>query len=669
MSKNKFVFVVCGAKEHIDALNYSLKTLKKFSASDIIVITDSARNSEIIRHDHIIDVKTPVNLNHHQASIFIKTGIYGYLPANYRYCYLDTDVIALNSGVDEIFNLFSAPVTFAPDHCRLSGFSPAAVNCGCYEQFGLWQKELKHLIEEQKKHERIPEHPEKKKRLKEKFERLEKNTDPFYIFRYWLSPRKFRLDDEFVLDKKTRVWYDKEGNTVNYDLPNIHPEIEDFTDYRYRANNGKSAWTIHGREVFDCKCDHLGKHIEKEFGIGIADPEWRHWNGGVFLFEDQSKDFLKAWHEKTMRIFEIKEWKTRDQGTLAATAWEFGLQNHRTLPSAFNLIADYENKKIIYHGGLEFSAEGSQEPISPHFIHVYHHWGDAQWDVWKDVEAKTGISLEPEREYFNALWVGSAVSKLELLTIRSFLRHGHTFRLWVYDKIKTPLPEGTLLADANEIIPREKVFNYKRSNAYGHGKGSYAGFSDIFRYKLLFERGGWWTDMDITCLKHIHTDKPYFFRPHHDMMVVGNVMKCPKGSELMRLCYEKAVQSVDENNTDWHKPIQILNDYVAQIGLQPYISKKISNDDRWEETSKFIWKKDELPQDWCFIHWQNEEWRAQDVDKTDFYHRSALAFLLNQHELFRFPASGRQRALNEVRHHVLMRTFLKVLNWFEGPVS
>jgi hypothetical protein len=48
--------------------------------------------------------------------------------------------------------------------------------------------------------------------------------------------------------------------------------------------------------------------------------DWQHWNGGVFLFDDSSVEFLSSWHEKTvMRIFDLPNWKTRDQGTLIAT--------------------------------------------------------------------------------------------------------------------------------------------------------------------------------------------------------------------------------------------------------------------------------------------------------------------------------------------------------------
>lgn len=232
----------------------------------------------------------------------------------------------------------------------------------------------------------------------------------------------------------------------------------------------------------------------------------------------------------------------------------------------------------------------------------------------------------------NAMWIGKSLSTCELLTIKSFLNNGHKFVLWAYDDIVTPLPSGTILRDATEIIPRDKIFSYKYSNQFGHGKGSFAGFSDIFRYKLLYLHGGWWVDMDITCLKPLVFSDDYVFRSHHDLPLVGNVMKCPKGSPLMEKCYNEAVLKVDENNRDWHLPIQILVDNVIEMGLSKYV-KSFSNEDSWNVVRKMLYKKVDVPENWSVIHWVNEEWRRNGIDRKVFLKSSLFAELARRNDV------------------------------------
>jgi hypothetical protein len=92
-----------------------------------------------------------------------------------------------------------------------------------------------------------------------------------------------------------------------------------------------------------------------------------------------------------------------------------------------------------------------------------------------------------------SLWVGDSLSALERLSITSFLAHGHAFVLYVYGPVQG-VPAGVRLRDAAEILPRERVFFYR-------DQPSYAGFANYFRYKLLLERGGWWSDLDAVCLQ------------------------------------------------------------------------------------------------------------------------------------------------------------------------
>ena len=72
-SENIFVFVVCGENKHIDKLQFSLKYLQYYSNNKVLIITDLSRNDLKIEFDNIINIKTPENLNNHQASNWFKT--------------------------------------------------------------------------------------------------------------------------------------------------------------------------------------------------------------------------------------------------------------------------------------------------------------------------------------------------------------------------------------------------------------------------------------------------------------------------------------------------------------------------------------------------------------------------------------------------------------------
>ncbi len=92
----------------------------------------------------------------------------------------------------------------------------------------------------------------------------------------------------------------------------------------------------------------------------------------------------------------------------------------------------------------------------------------------------------------HALWIGTKLSFVEQLCIRSFLFHGHEFHLYAYNPLKN-VPDGAVVRDANQILPGDKV--YRKKN------GGYGSFANYFRWVLLEAHGGVWVDMDMICLR------------------------------------------------------------------------------------------------------------------------------------------------------------------------
>lgn len=266
----------------------------------------------------------------------------------------------------------------------------------------------------------------------------------------------------------------------------------------------------------------------------------------------------------------------------------------------------------------------------------------------------------------NGLWIQGKLSSLELLTIKSFLDNGFSFQLWTYEQEIINTPTGTIIKNANEIIPFEKVFSYKNINIHGHGKGSYAGFSDIFRYKLLYENGGIWTDMDITCLQKFEIKEDYFFRFHHKVGAVGNFMKCPKNSILMKWCYEQAIEKIDENNLNWMLPVLILNDGINKYNLT-YSIQKISNNDSFPEVAKLLSSNKIIDKEWKIIHWMNEEFRRLNISKETCLPNSTLHELYNKYGIKHQTYIGFEIIKNKIllsRYTYLLRNIKSTLSWY-----
>lgn len=373
------------------------------------------------------------------------------------------------------------------------------------------------------------------------------------------------------------------------------------------------------------RCSHLRKKILETFGVEITDGRWFPWNGGVFVFGSESSDFLDTWHRYTITALSSAVWASRDQGTLAAVIWKRHLEKAPRLPRQFNWIVDgyagiQEDKKqeiasteLTVDRTYRLTPPSRSGPICLHFIN--DTVGRKGWRTWDEVEAlytRAHAAIErqelvaSDNRIVHGLWIGQSLSKLELLTLHSFVAHGHEFHLWVYEPICTPLPDGVVLQDASLIIPRHEVFSKQQTDKEcGVGKDSYAPFSDLFRYKLLYERGGYWVDMDVTCLRPFIFHEPYLFRSN-PIGVMGNIMKAPRHSRLMKRAYEETLK-VAGNHVDWLFANRILSREVRRSRLTHAVRSDICNEDSWiRPIGQMMEREIEVPNHWYAIHWMNE---------------------------------------------------------------
>ncbi|HYC90762.1 MAG TPA: glycosyltransferase [Thermoanaerobaculia bacterium] len=170
------------------------------------------------------------------------------------------------------------------------------------------------------------------------------------------------------------------------------------------------------------------------------------------------------------------------------------------------------------------------------------------------------------RDAIQSLWIGGELSPMERLAIASFLQHGHRFELYVYDEVRN-VPAGTTLRDAGEILPRERVFRYREHDTV-------SGFSNFFRYRLLLERGGWWVDTDVVCLRPFDFAGEHVFasEPARDGSTPAScVIRAPRGSAAMQLAWERC-DARDASSLRWGETgPRLVKEVVAECGLEEYV--------------------------------------------------------------------------------------------------
>ena len=237
------------------------------------------------------------------------------------------------------------------------------------------------------------------------------------------------------------------------------------------------------------------------------------------------------------------------------------------------------------------------------------------------------------------LWVKGKLSVLERLAITSFQKNGHPVHLYTYDDVPNA-PEGVTLMDGAEILSRNELFQL--SGPFGYG--SWAAFSNRFRYQLIYKRGGVWCDTDIVCLRPLNFYQPgdYFFcterQPNRGSNggLQSNVNCCafaaPAGTELMLDCYSTA-KAGDPNSQEWGQTGPRLLD--AKVNAHNLVGKALKPEifcdiDYWEFHKLFNNCHLLNGFEYC-IHFWSESWRRNFLDKNGTYHSLTLYERLKRH--------------------------------------
>jgi len=237
------------------------------------------------------------------------------------------------------------------------------------------------------------------------------------------------------------------------------------------------------------------------------------------------------------------------------------------------------------------------------------------------------------------LWVEGPLSAMEELAIRSFLAHGHEVHVHTYDR-GLALPAGARCLPAEDVLPASAVFRYTA----GPGAGSYAAFANLFRYKLLHERGGWWADLDMVCLRPLDdfADEHVFASERRfkgGVTVTPSLLKAPAGSPLCGDCYERALRH-EARATEWGSTgPALLREAVERHGAQRFVTPpEVFCPIDWWRAGDLL-EPGEPPAGAHAVHLWHEKWRSQGWRKEPCYPSAVLYQRLHR----RYPAPDERR--------------------------
>ncbi|ONG50017.1 hypothetical protein BKE38_19925 [Pseudoroseomonas deserti] len=239
---------------------------------------------------------------------------------------------------------------------------------------------------------------------------------------------------------------------------------------------------------------------------------------------------------------------------------------------------------------------------------------------------------------FQSYWHGGPLSPYEWLCLKSFVDHGHAFHLYSHDP-QLAVPEGVQLMDAADILPATDIFVH----AHGWEKGSVACFADLFRYELLLQRGNWWVDTDICCLRPQVPAQPFFAAFEAPDRANNAVLHFEAGHAVMRDCRD-GVRRLGPKAAWGQTGPELLTATLKQHGLLGAVAPAAT-------CYPFGWKdalmlfdpeqaadlRDRIGGAFC-IHFWNEILRRLKIDKRLGVPRGSYLDALFARHGVRFPA-------------------------------
>ena len=215
----------------------------------------------------------------------------------------------------------------------------------------------------------------------------------------------------------------------------------------------------------------------------------------------------------------------------------------------------------------------------------------------------------PVRDIIKSLWIGTYLNEVTTLCIESWLRLDYQVLLYI-DKLNIPKQWDSYKQKGQlQFLPACNIMEYKK-------KEEILPFSDLFRYKLLYEQGGTWCDTDMFLLKRLPQTK----------QIISSEFTMASGAFKSDLFYKANIGIL---RFEKHSPI--LEHVINKIQLS---NKVHTATDRMLIFTKYVMKHDYLnvssPSMYCPTCW----WScAEQYDNKPYSTKYAVEPLTNKYIL------------------------------------
>lgn len=158
------------------------------------------------------------------------------------------------------------------------------------------------------------------------------------------------------------------------------------------------------------------------------------------------------------------------------------------------------------------------------------------------------------------MWVGRPLSWVERLSMLSFAHAGHAVEIYTLGG-EPALPDGIRRRDVTEVLPELAAFANPRQ------PGTFASYSNLFRYRLLQQHDTTWVDTDVVLVSPGLPDGPYLFGFQGPGHVASGVLRAPRDSRLLELLVDRAF-AMDPASIEWGQMgPDLLTTILAELDL------------------------------------------------------------------------------------------------------